>query len=274
MRETQVAFETGAASDVGRVRAVNEDAFLSRPERGLWVVADGMGGHAGGRFASSVVVEALARTPPGRDLADLVQNVAASIGEANRRILAQAQDQGAVIGATVAILLAQEREFACVWAGDSRIYLIRDGRIQQATRDHTEAQELIQQGVLTPEQAKTWPRRHVITRAIGVDDDPELELARGPLASGDVFVLCSDGLTGHVADEEILAAAIAHSPQTAAQALVDMTLARGAQDNVTVVIARRARRSATIALRERAAAEPRSDDDAPDGARPEPPRGA
>lgn len=246
MREANAIFETGAATDVGRVRKLNEDAYVLRPERGLWAVADGMGGHADGRLASAIIVDALARVPPPRAMQDFVQDVAGLIGDANRRIYEISQAQGATIGATVVILLLLGGEIGCLWAGDSRIYQVRSGRIRQVTRDHTEAQELIEQGVLTPEQAKTWPRRNVITRAIGVSDDPELELARGALGPQDSFVLCSDGLTGHVGDDEILAATLAHAPQSAAQALVELTLQRGATDNVTVVIVRNGRRGVTM----------------------------
>lgn len=248
MRDVHASFVTGAATDVGRVRKLNEDAHVVRPDRGMWCVADGMGGHDGGQLASSIVADALARTPAGRNVAELLNDCATLIGEANRRIFEIAEDRGATIGTTVAILVAHGREFACVWAGDSRIYQIRDGRIRQVTRDHTEAQDLIDQGVLTIEEAARWPRRNVITRAIGVEPEAELEVRRGDLGSNDMFVLCSDGLTGHVSDDEILRAALSHPPNVAAQALVALTLTRGARDNVTVVVVRNARRSATVGL--------------------------
>jgi protein phosphatase len=246
MLDLQANFETGVATDVGCVRKLNEDAYVVRPERGLWCVADGMGGHDGGEIASAIVVDALARTLVARTLGDLMNNCAALIGEANRRIYAIAEAKGATIGTTVAILIAQGREFACIWAGDSRVYQVRDGRIRQVTRDHTEAQDLVDQGVLSAEEARRWPRRNVITRAVGVQSEAELELRRGDLAPQDVFVLCSDGLTGHVSDEEILRAALSYSPAHAAQALVSLTLSRGALDNVTVVVVRCARRSAPM----------------------------
>jgi protein phosphatase len=235
------------------VRKLNEDAHVVRPERGMWCVADGMGGHHGGQLASSIVADALARIHPGRNVADLLDQCAALIGEANRKIFALAHTQGATIGTTVAILVAHGREFACVWAGDSRVYQIRDGRIRQVTRDHTEAQDLIDQGVLTREEAARWPRRNVITRAIGVEPEAELEVRRGEMLAKDIFVLCSDGLTGHVSDEEVLAAALNHPPSAAAPALVALTLTRGARDNVTVVVVRGARKGGTVALSDAAA---------------------
>jgi serine/threonine protein phosphatase PrpC len=136
------------------------------------------------------------------------------------------------------VLLAHERHFACVWSGDSRIYLVHDGSISLQSRDHTEVQELVSEGKLSPSEARTWPRRNVITRAIGVNADPELEIRDGVLRAGDAFVLCSDGLTGHVEDREILERVVNSESQHACDALVDLTLSRGAADNVTVVVVR------------------------------------
>jgi protein phosphatase len=145
---------------------------------------------------------------------------------------------GGIIGTTIAVLLVHEDQFACVWSGDSRIYLVRDGAIIPQSRDHTEVQELIAEGRLKPDEARNWPRRNVVTRAIGVHDDPELEMRDGVLRAGDAFVLCSDGLTAHVEDREILAEILAGGAQHACDALIDLTLARGAADNVTAIVMR------------------------------------
>ncbi|HEY5796530.1 MAG TPA: SpoIIE family protein phosphatase, partial [Bosea sp. (in: a-proteobacteria)] len=145
---------------------------------------------------------------------------------------------GAPMGSTLAVLLVHDRHFACVWSGDSRIYLVRAGQITQISRDHTEVQDMVERGVLTPDEAKRSPRRHIITRAIGVHDMPELDLDSGEIASEDVFVLCSDGLTEHVADDEILQAIDDADAQQACDALLALTLQRGARDNVTVIIVR------------------------------------
>ena len=120
--------------------------------------------------------------------------------------LAGAHD-GEIIGTTVAVLLIYQEFFACVWAGDSRIYRIRGSGIQQLSVDHTEVQELVAEGKLSAEEARAWPRRNVITRAIGTYDESELEMTNGTLEPGDIFVICSDGLTNHVDDREILALA-------------------------------------------------------------------
>jgi protein phosphatase len=232
-------FKSGAATHVGKVRQQNEDSYLVSTVAGVWAVADGMGGHSAGDVASHTVVEELERIPPASSAAELLANCEARIVDANSRLrrLAEAR-RGDVIGTTVAVLLVHEEFFACVWAGDSRIYRVRGADIEQLSVDHTEAQELLADGKLSPEEARNWPRRNVITRAIGAYEDLELEMTNGILAPGDTFVICSDGLTNHVEDREILTVAAGHPPQRAADLLIDLTLDRGATDNVTAVVVR------------------------------------
>jgi protein phosphatase len=244
-------FESGAATHVGKVRQQNEDSYMVSAVSGVWAVADGMGGHDAGDVASRTVVEELERIPPASTAAGLLADCEARIVDANNRLrrLADAR-HGGVIGATVAVLLVYEEFFACVWAGDSRIYRVRESDIEQLTVDHTEVQQLIADGKLSTEEARTWPRRNVITRAIGPYEDLELELTCGTLAPGDTFVICSDGLTNHVEDGEISALATDNPPQRAADLLISLTLDRGATDNVTAVVVRftpsRATRSGTV----------------------------
>jgi protein phosphatase len=232
-------FESGAATHVGKVRQQNEDSYLVSAAAGVWAVADGMGGHDAGDVASRTIVEELERIPPPSSAAELLANCEARIVDANSRLrrLADAR-HGDVIGATVAVLLVYEEFFACVWAGDSRIYRVRDGDIEQLTVDHTEVQQLLADGKLSAEEARAWPRRNVITRAIGPYEDLELELTSGTLAPGDTFVICSDGLTNHVDDGEISVLATGNLPQRAADLLIGLTLDRGATDNVTAVVVR------------------------------------
>jgi protein phosphatase len=232
-------FKSGAATHVGKVRQQNEDSYLISAVSGVWAVADGMGGHDAGDVASRTIVEELERIPAALSAAELLAHCEARIVDANARLrtLAEAR-HGDVIGSTVAVLLVHEEFFACVWAGDSRIYRVRDANIEQLTVDHTEVQELLANGKLSAEEARTWPRRNVITRAIGPYEDLELELTSGTLASGDTFVICSDGLTNHVEDGEISALATDNPPQRAADLLIGLTLDRGATDNVTAVVVR------------------------------------
>ena len=239
MTEAAFLFDTGATSHMGKVRDHNEDAFLLRPEVGVWLVADGMGGHEAGDFASRTIAESVASIGRPLSAPDLQARFTDRILRAHQAIQAQSQRLGgATVGATLVALLTYEHHFACIWSGDSRIYLLRGGHFAQVTVDHTEVQELLRTGAITPEQALTWPRRNVITRAIGVADRPMTDERNGAMADGDTFLLCSDGLTEHVADAEMAAILAGHGAQGACDALVDMTLARGARDNVTVVVVR------------------------------------
>jgi len=224
-------------TDVGRVRKLNEDSMLVRPDLGLWVVADGMGGHDAGDLASQTVVGELGQLTPATTARGLLSAMEARVIAANEFLRRAASERGndAVIGCTLAALMIFEDAFACVWSGDSRVYRVRHGAIEQITRDHTEAQELIDLGTLTPEEARTWPRKNVITRAIGVFDEPELEMVQGRIEDGDIFVICSDGLTEHVEDPEIAQAALRRPLSKVVETLVDTTLERGARDNVTVI---------------------------------------
>jgi serine/threonine protein phosphatase PrpC len=238
MQDAKSSIEAGAATDVGKVRRQNEDNYLVATLRGLWAVAGGMGGHAAGEIASRVVVEELDAVAIPATAAELLASCEQHLISANSRLKKLGDERGALIGITVAVLLIFDGHYAAVWSGDSRIYRVRKHRIEQISVDHTEVQELISEGKLTAEEVRTWPRRNVITRAIGVSDNPELELKSGALEPGDTFVICSDGLTAHVEDKEIQALASAHPPQRACDLLVDLTLDRGAVDNVAVVAVR------------------------------------
>jgi len=237
MRDAISGIEAGAATHVGRVRQRNEDNYLVATGRGLWAVADGMGGHKAGDVASRVVIEELDAIVAPSTAAELLANCEARMIVANSRLknLSDERD-GALVGTTVAVLLVFDAFYAGVWSGDSRIYRIHQDRIEQISLDHSEIQELISEGKLNAEEARSWPRKNVITRAIGVHDNPELEMKSGTMEPGDIFVLCTDGLTTHVEDQEILALASQHQPQEACDLLVSLTLDRGAFDNVTVVV--------------------------------------
>jgi len=238
MHDAAPCFDTGAATHVGKVRARNEDSYLARPYAGIWVVADGMGGLDAGEFASATVIEELDRIETPRSAAELLAWCESRVVAANSTLYELGRRRGGLVGTTIAVLLAHERHFACVWSGDSRIYLVRDGRISLQSRDHTEVQELIAEGRLSPAEARRWPGRHVVTRAIGVHTHPELEIRDGVLQAADAFILCSDGLTAHVEDHEILDQVMNGGSQRACDALIDLTLSRGAADNVTVVVVR------------------------------------
>jgi serine/threonine protein phosphatase PrpC len=235
----KLKFETGATSHVGRVRTNNEDSFVARPEVGVWAVADGVGGYEAGEVASGMVAEALATVGKSASHGELMSRFEAKVEAAHAQIRAYSdENEGRMMGTTVAGLVIKETTGSCLWAGDSRVYRVRNGIIQQISRDHSEVQELLDRGAIGQEEAKTWPRKNVITRAVGIFDAPNLEVRTGEVAPGDLFVLCTDGLTNHVLDDEIAAYANGQKAQRACDSLVDLTLQRGATDNVTVVMVR------------------------------------
>jgi serine/threonine protein phosphatase PrpC len=232
-----LVFDTATASHVGKVREVNEDSLLARPDIGLWAVADGMGGHGGGDAASGAVIAALDTIRSADTAAELLAQFEHRIIRANAevRALARSRDLG-IIGTTLAAVLIRPPHYACLWCGDSRAYLWRNGAMRQISHDHSEVQDLIDRGILDVGEAKTWPRRNVVTRAIGVAVEAELDLGEGRVAAGDRFLLCSDGLTNHVADAEIAAALGVEAPMKACEDLLALTLLRGANDNVSLIV--------------------------------------
>jgi protein phosphatase len=228
-----------SATHPGRVRTHNEDCLLARPELGVWLVADGMGGHRAGDFASRRIAESAARIGLAASAMDLKLRFLDRLAAAHDEIRRHSDElDGATVGSTLAALLVFQHHFACIWSGDSRVYLSREGVLHQLTTDHTEVNELLRQGMISAEQAAHWPRKNVITRAIGVFDAPETDETYGTLQAGDTFLLCSDGLTGHVSDEEIAIYLMMPGAQAACDRLVALTLDRGARDNVTTVVAR------------------------------------
>ena len=228
-------FETGALTHPGRVRSRNEDSLACVPASGLWVVADGMGGHMAGDFASQAISGAIATVGIPSSAPDLEARFMDRLGAAHDAIRRRAAEMG---GTTIGALMIFGSDYAVVWSGDSRCYRLRDGVLDQLTTDHTEVQALIARGALSPEEAARWPRRNVITRAIGVFETPETEIVTGKAFEGDAYLLCSDGLTEHVEAHEIGAALAGADPQAACEALVALTLDRGARDNVSVVVVR------------------------------------
>ena len=239
-RTPRLMFESAARTHVGKVRKLNEDNFCDRLDVGLWCVADGMGGHQAGEVESGLIVEALGEVDDFSSGYAFLDDVRDSIQRVNRTLIARAavMAPGSVIGSTVVVLLAFEGHYACLWAGDSRIYLHRAGRLEQITRDHSRLQELIDSGSLSRAEAKSYARSNIITRAVGVTDRLALDMQQGPLEPGDVFLLCSDGLTGALDDREIAEVLADPSLDAAADALIARTLDQGARDNVTVVLAR------------------------------------
>lgn len=217
---------------VGRVRTLNEDAFLNRPDVGIWAVADGMGGHARGDAASNQLIETLASVSSFQSAFDLSEQVNSAIQAVNGSLSANVD----MSGATVVALMAYERQYSCVWAGDSRAYLYRNGALKRLTRDHTYVQGLVDAGALSEDEARRHPKANVVTRAVGASAELVLDEVTGSLQAGDRVLLCSDGLSGLV-DERSIAEIVRRAPlEWAAQTLIDRALGAGGSDNVTVVM--------------------------------------
>jgi serine/threonine protein phosphatase Stp1 len=235
-----MAFECAVRTHVGCRRRINEDAVLSRPELGVWAVADGMGGHDAGEVASALVVESLAKLGPGLALAERADAASRALAGVNKLLIAMAASGagGRTIGSTVVALLAGEGAFVCLWAGDSRIYRARGGVLQQLTRDHSLVQELVDLGEIDAADAERHPNANVITRAVGVDAMLELDTVEGDVRSGDVFLLASDGLTRLVSDAELLEGLQADALEETADSFLATCLERNAPDNVSLVILR------------------------------------
>jgi serine/threonine protein phosphatase PrpC len=234
---TGLRFRSEAVTHPGAVRTHNEDAFLERPDIGLWAVADGAGGHEAGEVASAMLVEALSTIPAGLSAAELLAQVRLRIAATHAALRAEAARRGpsTVIASTLVVLLARGQHFACLWAGDSRIYMLRDGALHQLTRDHSLVQELVDSGMLRPEEAEGHPRANVITRAIGADDaPPELDKVSDRALPGDRFLLCCDGLNKTLPEHEL--AALLGAGATPASALVEEAVRQHATDNVTAVV--------------------------------------
>jgi serine/threonine protein phosphatase PrpC len=235
-----IAYRISASglSDTGKVRRHNEDSMLLRGGAGLWAVADGMGGHAHGRWASEQIVAGLAQAPLIGDFGVDIERIGLAVSQANGLIAAAAEKEGTVIGSTVVIMLLVGARFAVLWAGDSRAYLIRRGALIQLTHDHTYVQDLMEVGEISAEEARSHPKRHVLSRAVGADPEFALDAVEDEALPRDVFLLCSDGLTSNVSDAEIGERLGQFPPETAARRLLDLALSRGAPDNVTIVVVR------------------------------------
>lgn len=235
---TPLIFQTAALSHQGCVRSHNEDNFIALPELGLWVVADGMGGHEAGDIASAIIVQEMSSLGVAVTAADQRARFLARLDRAHQRIRSHAAEHELeTVGTTVAALMVFGAELSCAWAGDSRIYLMRQGDLTAMTRDHSEVATLLAEGAITAEEARSSPRRNVITRAVGIGNDPQPDVVTGVARPGDRFLICSDGLTEHLTDDDLaFMLGSGGDAQQVAEQMIAMTLDRGAKDNVTVVV--------------------------------------
>ncbi|WP_337246185.1 protein phosphatase 2C domain-containing protein [Luteimonas sp. gir] len=231
--------EFGHLTHVGLRRELNEDTYYGDSELGLWLVADGMGGHEYGEVASALAREAIVREiRQGRSLPQAIRLADEEIIRASRR-----RSDTLPMGTTVVAARVTGSRFEVAWVGDSRVYLWRDGQLAQLSQDHSYVQALIVQGALSVDQARTHPQRNVVTQALGVTDPQTLnvETLAGELAPGNQLLLCSDGLTEEV-DDRAIAQVLAHaecSAQECVDGLVAAALDGGGSDNITAILIRR-----------------------------------
>ncbi len=239
MSPSQIQFRwaSGAATSTGRVRKVNQDAYLDRADLGLWAVADGMGGHSDGDRASRLLVERLARVGHQSLLGAGVEAIRKALREVNEQLLRDAVDLGRdLIGSTIVALVAGGDHGAILWVGDSRAYRLRQGKLSQLTSDHTQVQEMVARGLLSPEQAKYHPLSNVLARAVGGDRELAVDCQIEAFRDGDRFLLCSDGLDKELETDQIARLLSAFEPAQSAQALVDSACDAGGRDNVTALV--------------------------------------
>ncbi|MDP2226695.1 MAG: protein phosphatase 2C domain-containing protein [Moraxellaceae bacterium] len=232
-----ITWTSAFATDVGNKRKINEDALLNRPEVGLWVVADGMGGHAAGDVASNAVVHPLSVMERPEALADFVEAVETALMSVNQQLRSYAIDQleGRTVGSTVVSMVLSPQTGVCLWAGDSRLYRLRNGQLSRLSRDHSAVQEMVEAGAITQDEADHHPKSNVITRAVGAGEFLFIDSAVFAPMPGDTYLLCSDGLYNEVAEDSIRRK-LGLAAEEAVSRLIDEALCNGGRDNVSVIV--------------------------------------
>jgi serine/threonine protein phosphatase PrpC len=232
-------WQTACDTHPGNRRKTNEDAVLARPELHLWAVADGMGGHTAGDLASHSIASALASLQPRTSLTEMVDQVDDALCAVNLELRNHAQTicRGRTIGSTVVAMLARDHVGVVLWAGDSRLYRLRDGNLVQVTRDHNPIAELLDDGVITAQTAGAR-ETNIVTRAVGGHGQLFLDVAVFDVRAGDTFLLCSDGLYRELEHREIGDLLGAEDVEVCVAQLMAESLARDARDNISVVVSR------------------------------------
>lgn len=235
-------WRSAARTDAGKVRARNEDAFFDGPLHGLWVVADGMGGHQGGDMASQLIVASLADLPVEHDFDERLKAIRQCLHWLNRRLgqelTVTVGSHDSIMGSTVVVLLVEGDRGVCIWAGDSRCYLLRGQRLYQLSKDHSLQQQLIDEQHMSVADAKTHPAAHALTRAIGAAEHLTLDVLEFKVYPGDAFLLCSDGLYQGLSSDALGSALSLTAPNVALERLFDAALRGAARDNLTAVVVR------------------------------------
>lgn len=223
---------------VGAVREINEDSIMVSQALQLWAVADGMGGYEAGNVASSMIVQTLETLENNPALADMVDAVEDALIDVNHRILEYADIMldGRTLGSTLVSLLIRGRVGICLWAGDSRLCRLRNGQFVQLSRDHSQVEELLQQGVLTEDDVHNHPDSNIITRAIGANKELFIDINVFSVQQGDIFLLCSDGLYNMVTTDEMVETITRLPLEGAVNRLIEQSLENGGDDNISVIL--------------------------------------
>ena len=237
---SQVQWQSAEITHSGNVRQYNEDACLILENPSLWVVADGMGGHEAGDVASNLIMQEMKQVTSTSDLSSFINNVDDTLISVNQtlRTMAKEQYNNKTIGSTVVTMLAFDKHIAYLWAGDSRLYRIRDQQMTRLTSDHSEVQNLIDQNLLLPEEAESHPSANVITRAIGAVNNLYLSIGVEEVLNNDIYLLCSDGLYRDITEEELLKNSLRKEPSQITQDLMNLALSREAKDNITIIVSK------------------------------------
>ncbi|WP_411727018.1 PP2C family protein-serine/threonine phosphatase [Methyloglobulus sp.] len=235
---TKAGWESYGVTHTGKIRKINQDAFLELTDSQLWLVADGMGGHKDGEYASGAIVDALKKFAPNKTIGATISWIHRKLQSVNQALCHLESEGGGqeIIGSTAAILLGYQQYCISLWSGDSRIYLFRNGKLKQITHDHNYGAYLATNG-FGLDEASAHPYSQFLTHAIGSDKEFFLEAQIQEIRPNDIFLLCSDGLNKEIADTEIEAILQATAIKEATGQLMDLSLLRGARDNVTIVLA-------------------------------------
>lgn len=231
-------YDVAWRTHMGLVRSVNEDRILVNDEHGIFAVSDGMGGHLRGDIAAQKVVDTLAEVSASTDHGQMTEAVRQAIGKANTDICKEALTKGvdATMGATVSALVVSGKRYSCLWAGDSRIYLLRDNKLSRLTSDHSVTQDLIDRKLIKESQRNSHPQASVITRAIGISASVDIAVSSGEALPEDRFLICSDGICGTLDDNQICQTISHCCNEAAADSLVDKVLTQGARDNLSLIL--------------------------------------
>lgn len=229
-----LSWHSASTSKLGFVRAVNEDAHLDAREQNLWVVADGMGGHSYGDKASRAIIDQLVDFHAGQSMEGNITDLKQRLALAHEQC--RTEGDGQMMGSTVAAMFAQDPYCFFLWAGDSRIYRFRNNQLVQLTEDHSLVQELVTMGELEREDMDSHPSSHIITRAVGVHSELDLELRYEKIERGDRYLVCSDGLYKDVAEYELADGMAMATIENSLDYLVELALERGGSDNTTAIV--------------------------------------